>query len=136
MAILIYSRQSYLIQGAFYKIYKTFRNNYKEVIYHNALVEELTALGFTVEKNKKIKIFYQNKLMGYYCPDLVIDKQILIEIKSKPLLTKDDIKQFWYYLKGTEYRLGYLVNFGKSNGVEIERKVYDLARKEQKLEEI
>lgn len=40
----------------------------------------------------------------------------------------DDVKQFWYYLKGTEYKLGFLINFGSKDGVEIVRRVYDEAR--------
>lgn len=46
------------------------------------------------------------------------------ELKCKPKLTKDDIKQFWYYLKATNYRVGFLINFGSSNGVEFIRRVY------------
>lgn len=62
-------------------------------------------------------------------PDLVVNDVILIELKAKPRLTKEDINQFWYYLKGTNYLLGFLINFGAPNGVEIIRKVYDTARK-------
>jgi len=62
-------------------------------------------------------------------PDLIINDSILIELKAKPRLLKEDEKQFWYYLKGTDYKLGFLINFGAPDGVEIVRKVYDSARK-------
>jgi len=35
----------------------------------------------------------------------------MIEIKSKPSITKEDEKQFWGYLKGSDYRVGFLINF-------------------------
>lgn len=36
-------------------------------------------------------------------------------------------KQLYYYIKGTKYRIGYLVNFGNEN-IDIRRRVYDTAR--------
>ncbi len=59
-------------------------------------------------------------------PDKVVNEIIIIELKSKPFLTNGDIKQFWHYLKGTEYKLGFLINFG--NKLEIKRVVYDSVR--------
>ena len=53
--------------------------------------------------------------------------KIIIEIKCKVFLTQEDIKQFWHYLKATNYKLGFLINFGPK-GVKIIRRVYDTAR--------
>lgn len=61
-------------------------------------------------------------------PDLVVNNNIFIELKVKPKLTQEDIKQFWYYLKGSEYKLGFLINFSSIAGVEIIRRVFDTAR--------
>jgi len=80
------------------------------------------------EKEKRINVYYGDKKVGTYVPDLIVNDAILIEIKAKPRLIKDDIKQFWYYLKGSEYKVGYLINFGSSGGVEIIRRIYDTAR--------
>jgi GxxExxY protein len=66
--------------------------------------------------------------VGVYIPDFVVGESIIVEIKSKPLLTKSDLQQFWYYLKNTDYKVGYLVNFGKPGKVELIRRVYDSAR--------
>lgn len=128
MSELLYKDESYLIQGAFYKIYKTFRNNQKEIIYHKSLIEELKSKNFKVDENKRIDVYYNGKKVGVYVPDIIVNEIILIELKSKLMLTKEDMKQFWYYLKGTDYKVGYLVNFGKSDGVEFIRRVYDTAR--------
>lgn len=66
--------------------------------------------------------------VGTYTPDLLINDAIILELKAKPFLHKDDVQQFWHYLKNSEYRLGFLVNFGEPNGVQIVRRVYDKAR--------
>jgi len=61
-------------------------------------------------------------------PDKIINKNILLELKAKPFLAKQDIDQFWKYLKGSKYKLGFLINFGPMK-LEIKRVVYDRARK-------
>jgi GxxExxY protein len=129
MSKLLYKQESYLIQGVAYDIYKQFRNNYKEKVYHNAFYLGLIYKEFKVEKEKRIDIYYNGKKVGTYTPDLVVNDIILIELKAKPKLTKEDIKQFWYYLKGSKYKVGYLINFGDPSGIQIIRRVYDTARK-------
>lgn len=44
----------------------------------------------------------------------------IIEIKSKPFITVEDKKQFWRYLKNSNYELGFLVNFSPKR-LEINR---------------
>ena len=84
-------------------------------------------------RERKIKIYYTGEDIGTYTPDFIINKAILIELKAKPRLVQDDIKQFWQYLKGSRYRLGFLINFGSNDGVKIIRRVYDTARLKQYL---
>ncbi len=128
MGEILYKELSYQIQGAFYDVYKTFRNAHKESVCHNALTENLLNRKLKVEKERKIDIYYQGTKIGTYVPDIIVDDLIIIEIKCKPRLLKSDISQFWHYLKISDYKVGYLVNFGKPGGVEFIRRVYDTAR--------
>lgn len=125
---LLYQRESYLIRGACFSVYKKLRNTQKESVYQRSLFVELTNLGLKVEKEKQLPVYYSGVKVGTYTPDLLVNESILIELKAKPFLHKDDIKQFWYYLKNSEFKLGFLVNFGESDGVNIKRRVYDTAR--------
>ncbi len=77
-----------------------------------------------MENQKRIDIYYKNKKVGVYIPDKIIDDKVLLEVKCKPILSKKDEEQFWKYLKGTEYRLGLLINFG-ANNLEIKRIICD-----------
>ncbi len=128
MAELIYKDLSYKIQGAFFEVYKSFGNAHKESIYHNALLEEMKKIGLKVESQKRITVHYKGNRVGVYTPDIIVENLVLTEVKSKPALIRSDLIQFWHYLKGSEYRLGYLVNFGSINRVEYIRRVYDTAR--------
>ncbi|PIQ68324.1 MAG: hypothetical protein COV91_04690 [Candidatus Taylorbacteria bacterium CG11_big_fil_rev_8_21_14_0_20_46_11] len=124
MSKILYEDESYIIRGACFDIYKEFRNRHKEKIYNVALFRCLKRQGLKVEREKQIPIHFQGEKVGVYIPDIVIGNRILIELKCKPCITKEDISQFWYYIKVTGFRLGFLVNFGSENGVEIIRRIY------------
>lgn len=123
---LLYEKESYETRGACFWVWREFGSAFKESINEKALVEELRRRGLQVERQKRIDIYYNGKRVGTYVPDIIVNGIIIIELKSKPLLTKQDIKQFWHYLKATHYKLGFLINFG--NRLEIKRVVYDTAR--------
>ncbi|MCK4782028.1 GxxExxY protein [Candidatus Parcubacteria bacterium] len=124
MAELLYKQESYIIQGVAFDIYKQFRNRHKEKVYQNSFYLGLKNKSLAVEKEKRIDILYNNKKVGTYIPDLVVNNIIFIELKVKPNLIQEDIKQFWYYLKVSGYKLGYLINFGMPDGVQIIRRIY------------
>jgi GxxExxY protein len=87
--------------------------------------------GFLFETEKQLPVIVEGKKIGIYVPDIIINEKIMLEIKTKEFITKQDIRQFWQYLRATSYKLGFLINFGKPGGVEIIRKVYDTARNTQ-----
>ena len=76
-------------------------------------------------------VYFKGEKVGTYIPDQIVNEEILIEIKCKPFLTKEDEKQFWHYLKASEYKLGLLVNFGPKK-LDIKRRIYDQARDKQR----
>lgn len=125
---LLYEQESFLIRGSCFAIYEKFRNTQKESIYQKSLAAELKIKGLSVEREKQLPVFHLGIKVGVYTPDLLINDKIILELKTKPFLHRDDIKQFWYYLKNSEFKLGFLINFGEPNGVRIIRRIYDDAR--------
>jgi len=123
----LYEKETYLIRGACFKVWKEFGGAFKEKVVDRALEEELKSRDLKVESQKTIDIYYRGKKIACYKPDKIINNSILLEIKCKPFLTKEDERQFWLYLKGSEYKLGLLINFGPKK-LEIKRRIYDKAR--------
>lgn len=123
----LYERESYLIRGACFEVWKEFKGVFKESIIDKALTIALIEKGLKVESQKRIGIYFRNKKVGTYVPDKIVNNVILIELKSKLFLTEEDIEQFWKYLKGSEYKLGFLINFSPTK-LQIKRTVYDTAR--------
>jgi len=125
---LIYKEISYKIRGACFEVYKKFGGAFKESIVVRALILELRHQGLKIEVQKRIPIIYQGEKIGVYVPDIIVEERILIELKAKPRLVREDERQFWYYLRGSQYMLGFLINFG-SKKLEIKRRIYEKARK-------
>jgi len=123
----LYERETYLIRGACYKIWNEFGGSFKESVIERALIIELEDQGLKTESQKRINIYYKNKRVGVYVPDVIIESKVLVELKSKPFISREDKRQFWLYLKGSPYKLGLLINFSPAK-VEIIRRIYDLAR--------
>jgi len=121
--MLLYEEESYKLRGACFNVYNILGGGIKEKIIERALTKELESQGLKVSKQEKIGIFYRGEKIGTYIPDMVIDNKIICELKSKPFISKEDEKQFWGYLKGSKYKLGFLINFGP-NKLIIKRFIY------------
>ena len=107
---------------AFYKVYNSLGYGFLEKVYENALFIELTEMNLKVEKQKKINVYYEGNEVGEYYSDLVVDDQIIIELKAAEYLNKANEFQLINYLKATGIEVGLLLNFGKKP--EFKRKVY------------
>ena len=124
---LLYPELSYQVVGVIYEVWKKLGLAFKESVYQKALEEELQSKTIPFTSQKQIAIYYNQKKIGVYTPDFIVDDKILLEIKQLPRLTFKEKKQVWYYLKGSEYKLLLLVNFG-GRKLEIIRRIYDKAR--------
>ena len=123
---LIYKDLSYIIRGTLFDIKKNLGLGHKEQIYQKAFEEELNKRKIVFNREKQIPIIYNRKKIGVYQPDFIIDEKIIVEFKALPFISIRETKQLWTYLKGSEYKLAFLVNFG--NELEIKRVIYDKAR--------
>ncbi|MEX0877580.1 MAG: GxxExxY protein [Candidatus Spechtbacterales bacterium] len=126
MPKLLYEDITYKIRGACFSVYNEL-GSIREKTIEKALSVELEEAGLKFETQVPVKLHYKGIEIGKYIPDFVIEDKIFLELKSKPHITKDDMKQFWDYLKQSEYKLGLLVAFTPEKLI-IKRYVYDEAR--------
>ena len=117
-----HSETTDLIIKCFYKGYNTLGYGFLEKVYENAMFLELRKCGLFVEKQKQIKVFYENQQVGDYYADLIVSEFIIIEIKSAESLCEEHECQLINYLKATDIEVGLLINFGKKP--EVKRKVF------------
>ena len=115
------------IIGAFYRVYNELGFGFLENVYQNALYLELMNEGFKVEAQKPINVYYQNRVVGKYKADLIVNGDIILELKAVDYLVKEHELQLINYLKATEIEIGLLLNFGAKP--EIRRKIFTNDRK-------
>ncbi len=83
-----------------------------ESAYRECLFYDLVTAGLTVEKEKPIPIIYKEiKLDHGYRLDLLVQNQIVVELKSVDFLTDVHIAQVLTYMKLGNYKTGLLINF-------------------------
>jgi GxxExxY protein len=120
----IYKDLTYKIIGCLYEVHKELGSVHKEIIYHKAVAIELKDRNIPFTEEKAIGVEYKGKRIGIYRPDFIIDDKVILEIKAVPVITKFMQDQVYYYVKGTQYKLVLLANFGTSK-VTIKRLIYN-----------
>ena len=123
----LYKELSYKLVGCFYDVYNELGPAHKEQVYHEALKIVFDLKGIKYKDKPRLKIRFRGKNIGIYEPDFIVEEKIIVEIKSLLNMPKVFEKQLYYYLRGTDYKVGYLVNFGNEK-IDIRRRVYELAR--------
>lgn len=108
---------------AFYKVYNTLGFGFLESVYEKALYFELQNMGFKVEKQKSITVYYEEQEVGAYFADLMVEGLVIVELKAAESLANEHFAQLINYLKATNIEVGLLFNFGKKP--EVRRKIFD-----------
>lgn len=131
MADLLEKKLSYKIQGCIYGVANKYGKGLKEKIYENALAEEFNKAGIKYQKQKRINIYSMEtgKIIGVYVPDFIVENKIIIELKAKNMLTRQDLEQQRSYLRISIYEIAYLINFSTPK-LYIKRSIFTNDRKD------
>jgi len=119
---MLYESLSRKVLDAVFAVHRELGPGLLEQCYHNALFYELKALGLPVGYNQPFTVLHQGQVVGEYLDDLVVDNNIIIEVKSAKALSNEHVAQLLNYLHISGCRLGYLVNF-RNTRVEFKRLV-------------
>ena len=92
-----------------------------ESAYKECLFYKINKHGLFVEKEKPMPIFFEEiKLDCGYRVDLLVERKLIIELKSVESLSVTHLAQTLTYLKLGNYKLGLLINFNEillKNGI-------------------
>jgi GxxExxY protein len=111
----------------FYQVHYTLGFGFLEKVYKNALFLELTEAGLKCETEKPINVYYNNKVVGVFYADIVVDDSVILELKAVDSICKEHEYQLINYLKSCDKEVGLLLNFGKKP--EMKRIIYTNDRK-------
>ena len=103
---------TYEIRGAIYDVYKSLGPGLLESVYEEALVFELEQRDLKVERQLPVPIFYKGNLLKTELRlDLLVEDEVIVELKSVEEMKKVFAKQLLTYLRLMDKRVGILVNF-------------------------
>ncbi|MBI5657811.1 MAG: GxxExxY protein [Geobacter sp.] len=102
------------IIGAIYEVHSILGPGFLETVYQKALVKELRLRGVVLEEQKELRVLYKGEDVGLYFPDILVEGEVIVELKAVDVLKPVHQAQLLNYLKATGIRVGLLVNFGTS----------------------
>ncbi len=108
------------IIGSAYRVSNELGIGFLEKVYENALVFELRLTNLNVAQQYPISVLYQGNIVGEYIADLLVDDEIIVELKAVKALDPSHFSQCVNYLKATGKQVGLLINFGTPK-IEIRR---------------
>ena len=104
------------IRGAIYEVYKELGPGMLESVYEEALCFELERRGLAIERQKQVPNNYKgNVLKTELRLDLLVEDEVIVELKSVEEMKKVFAKQLLTYLRLMDKKVGLLVNFNTDN---------------------
>jgi GxxExxY protein len=107
---------TYKIRGAFFEVYKELGPGLLESVYEMALMKEFELQGIKSKSQVVLPVAYKNSFLELgFRLDIIVEQQVIIEIKSVKELEDIHKKQLLTYLKLSELKIGFLVNFNSTH---------------------
>jgi len=100
------------IIGAAIEVHRLLGPGLLESIYEQALCHELVTRGIGFERQVPIDVIYKDLRIGGQRLDLLVEGQVVVEIKSLSSLPDVAEAQMLSYLKAANLKRGLLINFG------------------------
>lgn len=113
-----------IIQAAF-KVANSLGVGFLEKVYENALAYELRTLGLVVSQQQPVLVKYEGIVVGDYFADLLVENEVIVELKAVKAFDEIHSAQCLNYLKASGLRVCLLFNFAASR-VGIKRIVHNL----------
>ena len=109
---LKYSELTDRIIGIFYDVYNELGYGFLESTYSEAMIIALQDAGLEVARQVPVPVWFRGRKAGQYFADLLVEKIILLELKSARSIESCHEAQLLHYLRATDIEVGRLFNFG------------------------
>ena len=107
---IVYQKLSYRVNGILFGVRKDLGQFKNEKQYCDAIEEGLKENQIDYEREKRLEISFDGEKQGRNIVDFLINDKIILEIKAKPFITKNDYYQTRRYLGALNKKLAILVN--------------------------
>jgi GxxExxY protein len=101
--------------GAFFEVSKELGAGFLEKVYERALVAELRLRGLRVSGQSRFDVGYKGHVVGEYVPDILVEDQLIVELKCVDQLRAEHAAQCLNYLRVSGRPVCLLVNFQRAH---------------------
>lgn len=101
------------IIGCAFKVSTDLGAGFVEKVYENALVHELRKKELEVQQQYPAQVKYDSVLVGEFFCDLLVNQNVIVELKAVKILDPTHWAQCLNYLKATGFKVCLLMNFGR-----------------------
>lgn len=95
------------------RVHQTLGPGFLENVYRRALLLELLKQGLATEMEKEVTVYYGGQEVGRHRLDLLVERQVILELKTVERLINVHYAQVRSYLKATDLAVALLVNFAE-----------------------
>jgi GxxExxY protein len=97
--------------GAAIEVHKELGPGFLEAVYEEALSYELALRHIAFDRQRPIALFYKGHEVGAGRVDLLVDRQLVVELKTVDTILAAHTGQVIRYLKALDLNLGLILNF-------------------------
>jgi GxxExxY protein len=111
-----YDTLTYKIIGCAMAVHRELGPGLRENSYQRSLANYLSDVGLSFLQEKPLSVFDdpdQQRLVGYYIPDFMVEGAVIVEIKALRGLDNNHLAQIIGYLAVSGCAIGLLINFGE-----------------------
>ena len=99
------------ILGAFYEVDRELGYGFLESVYEQSMSVALARRGLAAERQAPVTVFFSGERVGEFFADLVVERAVIVEIKSGQTLHPRHEAQVLNYLRATNIEIGLLLHF-------------------------
>lgn len=109
---------THAIIGAAIEVHRVLGPGLLESIYEEALCVELEQRGITFRRQVAVDVWYKDRVIKGQRLDLLINEEVIVELKSVSALPEFVAAQVLSYLKATGLKRALIINFGQKTLIE------------------
>ena len=97
------------------RVHRALGCGFLESVYENALAIELHKKGLHFKRQVGLLVRYHERVVGEYFADVIVENELLLELKALNSLNNTCESQLLNYLKASDIQVGLLINFGSKS---------------------
>ncbi len=99
--------------GAAFAVHRTLGHGFAESVYKKAMLRECQEIGLNAASEVPFQVLYRGEKVGTYFSDIVVDNQVVVELKVCESIGQPQIRQVVNYLRVSQLPIGLLFNFAE-----------------------